>query len=28
VSLAFTEAGQALPDTLKRGAPEGLADTV
>jgi peptide-methionine (R)-S-oxide reductase len=24
VSLGFTEAGQPLPDTLKRGAPEGV----
>ena len=26
VSLSFTEQGQALPDILKRGAPEGLVD--
>jgi len=26
VSLSFTESGQALPDVLERGAPEGLPD--
>ena len=26
VSLSFTEQGQALPDILKRGSPEGLVD--
>ena len=26
VSLSFTDEGQALPDTLQRGAPEGLPD--
>jgi peptide-methionine (R)-S-oxide reductase len=26
VSLAFTENGQALPDQLQRGAPEGMPD--
>ena len=26
VSLSFIEEGEALPDLLKRGAPEGLAD--
>jgi peptide-methionine (R)-S-oxide reductase len=24
VALAFTEAGQVLPDVLERGAPEGM----
>jgi peptide-methionine (R)-S-oxide reductase len=27
VSLSFTQTGEALPDVLKRGAPEGAADT-
>jgi peptide-methionine (R)-S-oxide reductase len=27
ISMGFTESGQALPDVLKRGAPEGLPDT-
>src|SRR6202521_5625981 len=27
VSLSFTPTGEALPDVLKRGAPEGAADT-
>jgi peptide-methionine (R)-S-oxide reductase len=26
VSLSFTEAGNALPDLLQRGAPEGAPD--
>ena len=26
VSMSFTEAGQALPDVLERGAPEGVMD--
>ena len=26
VSLSFTEQGEALPDVLKRGAPEGRAE--
>jgi peptide-methionine (R)-S-oxide reductase len=28
VSLSFTEQGQALPDRLSRGAPEGLVDRI
>jgi peptide-methionine (R)-S-oxide reductase len=27
VSMSFTERGKALPDVLKRGAPEGAPDS-